>query len=492
MTTTVHPCAHVREGPEGPYRRLCPAAQNPIPDFEDELKDIGAAMTDSDPNLDSQIPAGYTYLGQFVDHDLTWNRAPLGASREEHVAGPNRRTARLDLDHMYGGGPQVSPSLYEDDKKRFRIGDTVPSPEYGLPGGRPRDFHFIGNQPQIGDKADFRNTENIFLRQIHVLFLKFHNVAVEQLERNEVEGDLPDEGSLFDRARALVTWHYQYLIWWDFLRHVVHSDSFRAPRPLPSGATPREICLPLEFSLAGFRFGHSLVRNTYALNCHRPLALLSGLINEQENTAPRLRDDQVIEWGRFFRGAKRSGPLVFARQINTHIAAGLHALTVPTIRLFTPPAKAGTPEVFDLAARTLIRGAQAHLASGQEVAAALEEPLVPEEVFIRDDSEAGVKLREAGLSNNVPLWYYLLKEAEYRRKGEQLGPLGGRILQDTIEEILQNDRQSYLFKKGAKWQPGRWKFPDRPETVRQEVSRMSHLIRLIGDDHLLPRCKEIA
>jgi hypothetical protein len=479
--------------PKGDYRYLCQQTRYPVGPAEEHLLEaLGAAMIDDRPNDDSTlITAGYTYFGQFIDHDLTWNRLNIHVPHAGYITGPNFRTARLDLDHMYGDGPNGSPYLYCGDKdaERFKIGLTAANPSLGLPGGKPRDLPFLGPAVQIGDNADYRNTENHFVRQIHVLFLKFHNLAVEQLQNGEVQGDLPQTGTVFQKARQLVIWNYQWLVWNDFLgSHVLDPNSFSDPIPLPTSIPPSAVALPLEFSLAAFRFGHSMVRDVYALNCKREFDSLADLINSQTDAATPLRDDDLIEWGRFFKGLRKStNAFVFARRIDNRIANTLHQLTIPIILQFTALTTKGT-EVLDLPVRTLLRGARAHLASGQEAACELRVPSLPSTVFERDDSKAGVELRNAKLTDNTPLWYYILKEAEFRCKGETLGPLGSRIVWDTIEEVLKNDRESYLFIKGSHWRPPRWKFPG--SNLSQPVESMADLVSLVGDDYLLEGCTE--
>jgi len=55
-----------------------------------------------------------------------------------------------------------------------------------------------------------------------------------------------------------------------------------------------EVSLPLEFALAAFRFGHSMVRNNYSLNCYRPNVRLLELINEKKEAADRLFTAQTL------------------------------------------------------------------------------------------------------------------------------------------------------------------------------------------------------
>ena len=76
----------------------------------------------------SQIPAGFTYLGQFVDHDLTFDKTERDARRRVSPAQLlQARSPSLDLDSLYGAGPQdpESAKFYEADGVHLKIGRTV-------------------------------------------------------------------------------------------------------------------------------------------------------------------------------------------------------------------------------------------------------------------------------------------------------------------------------------------------------------------------------
>jgi hypothetical protein len=468
---------------QGCFGRMFPEADRPLTGQDEEkLCELGEAMCVEGPGAaeSTNLNAGYTYFGQFIAHDLIWNRTLLDAPPPEHQFGPNFRTPRFDLDHLYGGGPERRPTLYEKNAERFRIGTTEKNLQLNLPGGTPRDLPFDGDQVQIGDGVDFRNAENLIIRQLHVLFLKFHNQAIEQLKSGQIAGDLPDRDDrrIFEQARTLVTWSYQWLLWNDFLVQIVDPQSWHPVRTLPAGAQSGAYDVPVEFSLAAFRFGHSLVRDLYPLNKHQPLALLQDLINPREGSAKHLRDNDLVEWSRFFRGLKRKGGVTFARAINAQIVDPLHNLPPEIVQLFT--AGPHLPKMTSLPARTLLRGARAHLASGQQVAAALKVKKITTAEFAADNSKPGRALRAAKLTENTPLWYYILKEADLHWHGSRLGRVGSQIVLDVFETALQRDPDSYLTRKGANWQPPTW-FSLRPET-RTNVTSIARLIRLVGDD----------
>ena len=82
---------------------------------------------------DSQIPAGFTYFGQFVDHDITFDRTRASPpARWIPRRSSQGRSPALELDSVYGRGPTESPELYEADGLRLKIGTTTGRPIFGV------------------------------------------------------------------------------------------------------------------------------------------------------------------------------------------------------------------------------------------------------------------------------------------------------------------------------------------------------------------------
>src|SRR6266566_3953514 len=90
-------------------------------------------ITDTEPNDENPtIEAGYTYLGQFIDHDITFDPVSTLQARNAPDALSDFRTPRLDLDSLYGRGNADQPYLYErhdpidaaaGNASRFLLGD---------------------------------------------------------------------------------------------------------------------------------------------------------------------------------------------------------------------------------------------------------------------------------------------------------------------------------------------------------------------------------
>lgn len=487
------------------YGRLFGPTQHPIGEAQESaLIALGRAMRDEEvKDVNGTARAGFTYFGQFVDHDLTHDRTPLEVREVEPAAVRNHRSPFLDLDLVYGDGPEHHDELYEDGE-RFRIGCTGPADVPAaasdgllhLPGGTPRDMPRDANKkPLLVDKDDLRNLENSLVMQIHVLFMNFHNIALKQCDRPELKAIT--RGTRFQRARQLVRWHYQWLVHQHFLYEIGdHATVYHvqhAERRLPWHARDGEI--PAEFSLAAFRFGHSMVRGRYKMNCHHLRVCLTELMRTSY-AARSLPEDALFEWGRLFPWLPRSGDEVTpSAPINTAITPALHELPDHTRRLFSDPSQGEHhPE---LPVRTLLRGARAKLASGQEVASALvqagllnsadvlTEPELTGRTGASNDA-SGAVLGSNGLARNTPLFYYVLKEAEVKKRGRRLGPLGSRIVAEVIESILRRDDSSYLKRFGFNWKLPLWLFPDEKA---EPVDSMTQLVKLVGDP--LPQgCRE--
>jgi hypothetical protein len=487
-------CAHahgIHAEPKGHYSRLFTKPARPIPrDQEDKLIELGKAMhyeVEREGTLTPRV--GYTYFGQFVGHDLTHDTTPLEGPYAAPERTANYRTPSFDLDHIYGGGPEKSPFLYEGDEgaETFKIGFTTPT-------GYRRDLPVEHGMVLIGDLQDRRNLDNLILRQLHVVFLKFHNEAIRQLgsyPRTITGAENLGPGTLFERARRLVRWHYQWIIRHDFLPRILHTGVweyqerkiFRQPKAGESYA------VPIEFSLAAFRFGHSMVRNAYRLNCRQKRVLIGELMALGQKASP-VPDDYLIEWGTFFDGLPTSGPQASSSYIDTSVSRAMHGLSPGTIRLAN---RLEPPDPSNLPVRTLLRGARAGLPSGQEVAEALlaQGRITPDDCLTASQltqdtcDRSGSVLREAGLTNNTPLFYYLLKEAELAAAGLLLGPIGSHIVSEVIQGALEADPDGYMSSVGSKWKLPLWRFASG---AKRQVSSLIGVIRLVGDDKLLPEC----
>jgi len=435
------------------------------PKIEEGLIELGSNMKDdpTKPPTHSPPMAGYTYLGQFIDHDLTLDLTPLRLAGKRPVTEtPNFRSARLDLDQVYGGGPDLSPFLYQRNclrgEERFLLGLTVPSFDDGHSFKASLD-DLPRNSEGVALTADPRQDENLILAQLHVAFLKLHNLVMERPNLLEASKHYRAAGSTFEAARRLVSWHYQWVVRHDFLENVLDPQIFEQMSDAESKAVrydSRDFRIPVEFSVAAFRFGHSMVRDEYFVNdAHMDVSLesLLQMTDMHAESGNGLSADWVVDWKRFFFVGPGKHSARRSRAIDTRIAQALHGMPMNLVRPSHVALASKSPfalEMTNLPVRTLLRGARVGLPSGQDVAGRLGfQVLNPDEVAEGPDKEI---LRRYGHDRDTPLWYYILKEAELYGKGQRLGPTGSKLVADVISAALLNDPESYLS-VDSKWVP---------------------------------------
>jgi Animal haem peroxidase len=394
------------------------------------------------------------------------------AGTSEPIYTINHRTPWLDLDHLYGDGPcsKRHHHLYESDDASFRLG---PCPN----GGEPFDVPFT-YEGRIA-LADERNAENIILRQIHAMFLKLHNVAVRDLPKSMS----PRER--FDRARQRVLWQYQWLVRNWYLLEICHQEVYDAVFEDDDRRidwSQGGFAIPVEFSVAAMRFGHSMVRSEYQLRNEGKLLPLADLFGMRNNRA--LERGLKIEWEFFTGWRPGSRPRANANAIDTVIAKPLFELPDEHIDLYVRTPMPHPPPA--LALRTLHRGVAIRLPTGQEIADVLGIDRIP----TPPDFEPWGWLQSAGLDEHTPLWFYLLLEAEFgpgladgtRRKrknggfGQTLGKLGSRLVAEVIHASLEYDPSSFVRRRPTMpLEP--WKTPDGNQI---EVKSLTDVAKVAG------------
>lgn len=445
----------------GKFGRMFPALRPFIPP-EEGLKELGEAMSDGSNDAPAgdnlKVPAGYTYLGQFVDHDITLDTTPLQEVQVDPLALTNFRTPTLELDSLYGLGPSVQPYLYQlssgfAPQEEFAIGTTNARPGAGdpriktqLPNDLPRAASGLAI---IGDP---RNDENLIVAQLHVAFLKFHNKVLAGLKNGTIERRSPIRKSIFEEARDIVVWHYQWIVLHDFLRRIL--DGKQIDSVLESGRKfyrfAREPFIPVEFSVAAYRLGHSMVRSIYDYN--RVFTPLPGGVTPAtlqllfaftgKSGSPNdffpvpIPSDWIIDWRRFFEldAAVAVNP---SRQLDPFLVEPLKNL--PNV----PPPNS-------LAVRNLLRGRSLGLPTGQSIARRMRfVPLTPEQIATGPD---GAVAKKHGFDCETPLWYYILKEAQVQGQGLRLGQVGSRIVAEVFVGLLEGDSASFLS-RNRDWKP---------------------------------------
>jgi len=423
----------------------------------------------------SDIPSGFTYLGQFLDHDLTFDKTDvmLGA-----IVSPAQllqaRSPSLDLDSLYGAGPQDpgSAKFYEADGMHLKVGKTVAAD--GIPAKAGFDLpRGAGSSARAKRRAiipDPRNDENLAVAQTHLAMIRFHNRVLDSLPSS-----VPP-AQRFAQARELVTKHYQWMVRTDYLPRICRPSAvdnvFNSGRKVfEVGATPTDVpTMPIEFSIAGFRLGHSMIRAAYnwnrifddgfgTLDLLFTFSATSGDLGGE----PRLLSSWIADFRRLydFTEAGRADLAVPAAKFNRAKAIDTH-LVDPLANL-RPRSFGGSGIPHDdprrnLAFRNLTRARMVRLATGQQMAAFVKSRGVsfPKlgKVKLRDGN-GGISLgaltdkQRAALLKDTPLWFYILREAEFN--GGKLRGVGARIVAETFHRAIEGSQFSIV--RDPAWRP---------------------------------------
>lgn len=498
------------EGPEFDEEALAALAKSMI------KEDDGQFFNKSDGDENVRLPAGYTYFGQFVDHDLTLDTSSIGESEADPDAVSNFRTAALDLDCVYGNGPGGNLVLYDQDfRLRLSTHHIAPADGAGTVQTKRdhrRDAHGVA---LIGDA---RNDENTIVAQVHQAFTELHNKI---LGNDVLMNGVVDRSERFRRAARLARWHYQWVVLHDYLKRICQPEIYRDivnpggtprlrlyPKPDDVAAFPY---MPIEFAGAAYRFGHSMVRPSYALNSHagtqqappKPTRIPIFAGDGPGATADlrgfrRIPAGHGIDWGYFF-DLPGQAPAVQLETGTLQPAYRIDTLLVDPLRLLVnPDLVTRDPIERNLAYLNLLRGSRLRLPTAEQVgqamnvgsfAAARFPMLTPEEIwsagsrnnapFDQQTGDEGLDhardarrpLRDA-FGGNTPLWYYILREAEWyatwdpgdtaatpaRERGKadlfgghHLGPIGSTIVLETFVGLLLGDPGSFIHQAG--WRP---------------------------------------
>lgn len=455
------------------------------------LMKLGSLMTSSfDPPKDgsdaeeSGIPALYTYFGQFIDHDLTFDPMSSLIKHTDPDALTDFRTPAFDLDNVYGRGPDDQPYMY--DGHTFLLGDKIG----GGSDPNAQDLPRNNANPRRALIGDPRNDENSIVSQLQGLFLRFHNRTVK--DHPEINPQMD-----FVKLQKIVRFHYQYVILNDFLPRIIHSSVLADLKTnghfdrnkLKFFHWKHEPFMPVEFSVAAYRLGHSMIRPGYRLNdaVLLPIFPVPKEIDPPDGIPEGLTGFRAmnpawgIDWGRLIDIDTRSfgvdvdkqpadGPtmkrLQFAYRLDTSLVTPLSVL---------PPEVASDPPP-SLPQRNLIRSFELGLPSGQDVARAMHlTPLKDDQIMIGKavdvPGSGDVKGTIASIpelsifKGNCPLWTYILAEAAKNQETvtipvleakkittPKLGPVGGRIVAEVFLGIMFGDNDSLLNLEPL-WQP---------------------------------------
>ena len=475
-------------------------------------------------NPNPKLTSGFTFVGQFVDHDITFDTTPIDQQEEDPDATTNFRVPRYDLDALYGRGPSQDPQFYDSaDRDKFKLVKTTYNETNGIKGlvlAEPQAVYYpkpalvVNDVPRDANGkaiiADRRNDQTIIINQMHVAMQMFHNKLVDYMRALRVP-----RAAVFESARRLARWHYQWMVTHEFLPAIVGqkmADSvykevltgvpiINIKYYKPTNPLGRPF-IPVEFSVAAYRFGHSMTRPRYTVQdvvtTQGTKAVSSVPLFESSPTDNNLNGSRPvparlkIQWSKFFNAAGAAPSARPVRQFDASLGGALFSMP-PTALPDTV-----TSENL-LSVRNLKRGKLVGLPSGQQVAqlmgvtpltnAELSQnhriyvrvPIIgnvveivdPPGEFDEENQDLTQIFADDGWDGEAPLWFYILKEAEIVGKGRELGPVGGRIVAEVLVGLLQHDKNSYLTLQPT------WK-PSPPITPVRGRFTMADLLKYAG------------
>jgi hypothetical protein len=274
----------------------------------------------------------------------------------------------------------------------------------------------------------------------------------------------------------------------DFLKRLCDRDVYRQfvtdlckgtpTAPYVYGPGPHGLAMPVEFSVAAYRVGHTLVRSDYALN-HEHLEFELFEEAEGQEGFTGIPPELAVDWRYLLPVDDCIAPRL-CKAVDPRLANELQDLPLPVVPSNNPRDRA-------LAFRNLMRGSALRLGSGQAVAAALAphypaiDPAFVPDVDLPDDPALADQLRSA-----TPLFYYLLAEGAQKHQGERFGPTGSAILLEVFGGMLRYCDTSFLKAPGGAWQPDPCISKERWSWFATHYEKGFHKEALIHEDGYYP------
>ncbi len=387
----------------------------------------------------SDLPVSITFMGQFIDHDLTKNATTLidpELNRIDDEASPY-----IDLDSVYGPRPD------------FHTGGGLPSPmksdgrfELTKLDATNNAYDVMRKSDGTARIADGRNDENQLVLQVHILLMRIHNLLIKE---KHLDAQQARRETIFNWQSVVLNSHQASVLKADTLHEVMEDLAAEVANPghgparlkyRPSGPH-KKLKLPHEFAI-GFRYGHSQLRNEYTVAPGRTFKLFDNFLVGPDYADLRgkrpLKAERAIDWPFFitpdheFKKSNRLDTLITSAVFN------LPETAVPD-----------NPTNFlgNLPQRNLIRSHEIRLTSGERLfdfyfGADAEGKLTPDQIE-PNKAYQGLFSLQSHAGFQTPLWYYLLKEAELEG-GLRLGKLGSRLVGEVVGGAIYYNPVSYV------------------------------------------------
>lgn len=397
-------------------------------------------------DLAGHAPAGMTFFGQFVDHDITLDATSALGTRIDPATITNVRSPTLDLDCVYGSGPEATPFLYGS-------GDVANFLVYGN-AGNPFDLARTANGTAlIGDP---RNDENAIVSQIQANMIAIHNILMGKsiedpgfyasihecahmgTHHHDWHVNVPSRHMVFEEVRRFMRMHYQWVIWNEFLPSFVDQACLDEAREKDVFGDDAPI-MPVEFSGAIYRFGHATTQPDYKLRKSDPtqtdMMEILGFAPREKTTDMSMFFDLD---GKAAQKARPVGPTMGKALTELHFIQDQvelhdigHTLTLPQSQ--------------NLALRNMIRDRYTYqLASGEQFRDWMRDELD----LHAPDVKIHPHLKKYGITK-TPLWLYALQEANQCGDGKLTG-VGGTIIASVFARLLRLDKTTYWHAHGFK------------------------------------------
>lgn len=392
-------------------------------------------------DLTQNVPLGMVYLGQFIDHDITLDTTSSFNTANEATEIENFRTPALDLDCIFGEGPEDEPFLYESNSLRLLTGKTNNNIGQGV-SLESEDLARNGQGKAI--IGDPRNDENRIISQLQLAFIRFYNAIYTDIESHNPTAEAKH---IYEEARKLTTWHYQWIVIYEFLPTMC--GEVIVDKVLGRGRQyykPYERAfIPVEFSIGTYRFGHSMITQKVKLKQGgSTFDLFSNNIGGGFSKITSL--NQVIDWECFF---DFDGSYQRAAKLDMKLASTL--LELP----FVQPVS----HLSSLATRNLLRGQSFFMPSGEVIAECMGRE-ASEIADVRSHILNTINGHDIDFDSGSPLWAYVLAEAadigrhdkDGFKLGEGMGPVGGTITAEVIIGLMELDANSFMG-SDRNWQP---------------------------------------
>ncbi|MBU2977708.1 peroxidase family protein [Alteromonas sp. C1M14] len=398
-------------------------------------QNVAAPVTAASPSvgvkpmipLNGKLPAGYTYWGQWIAHDIVEPTHP----NQNHYSS-RKVTPCLNLDSLYGVEKGLPSHIYVDERGFFRLPDN--------------SWDCLRDSHQTPLLPEPRNNDNAIILQFHVQWQRIHNNILNTLSTQPLP-HLWDDGRYFYQARRLTTQLFHHLVKQEWLKALLDKSVYQyyfastEPKQRLIHFTDQLARVPLEFSHGAFRFGHSMVRETYKLTASDSFNLHALLTHQPFNGKPI----GGIDWSLFF---------------------GDYAQEIQPINLIVVAGMGKVPVNRNIAERNILAGKKVALATVHECKRYLmdnypwlcqqtgltvkESNQVLEELKIDPMSQTSTFYRLYE-DNRLPLWPYVLAEASAQvdNPGHRLGKLGSIIVAEVLAYAMHKGVENNDKNTGA-------------------------------------------